>query len=114
MSHTSEKRWPYINEQVSRFAADMMRVSNEAEEAYQQFQEIYAYAGGTLQAMADLLYQDINGNPVPITDTATPAQVDTVTDAGAAMTKLHELWQAINNVAALVQEDRATALRRMI
>lgn len=114
MSHTSAKRWDYIEQRVGLYCAAMVKNLAEAEEAYQQFQEIYVYAGATDQGMADLLFQDVNnitdGN---IADTATSEQVAMVNDAKEAMIALHQLWQTANNVAMNAQ-DRMTDLRRMI
>jgi len=109
MSHTSAKRWPYIEQKVGDFCTNMVAVLNESEEAYQQFQEIYIYAGGTDQGMADLLFQDINGLGV----SATAEQLAMVADTKAAMIALHQLWQTANNTAMDAQ-DRITDLRRMI
>lgn len=112
MSHSSQLRWQNAAQDVTTSAAQTLRAIVDAEEIYQDLLEAYNYAGGSDQAFADLLFQDDNGNPDPITDTATAAQVAIVTDLRLAIQSLHELYQAMNNVA-VAQEDRAARLRRM-
>ena len=120
MAHTSAKRWlrttnqPGVEERISTFCSQFIDVVNSAEEAYQQFQELYQFVGSTDQALADLLFQDTNGNPDPITDTATAEQVAKAADANAAMIALHEIYQASSGEAAITQSDRLSDLRRMV
>lgn len=112
MAHTSAKRWPQSEQLISNFCYEFIGIVNNAEEAYQQFQELYDYVGGTDQALADLLFQDENGSGAP--GTATPEQVAKAADAKAAMVALHQLFQAASGEAAATQEDRLALLRRMV
>jgi len=105
MAHTSEKRWNNINNTVGDLSSSLIDYLNKSEEIYQQLLELWSFAGGTDQAVADLLFQDTD---IP----ATAEQVVMAQDAKAAVTSLHELWQAANNVA-VGQEDRMDKLRRM-
>jgi len=118
--HTSEKRWDDIAvgnkryQGISRRASDsvnsLITTLNGVEEAYQQMQEIYTYAGGTDQLLADLLFtEDIaeRGDSV-----ANAAEVAKATDLVAAMSAAHQIYQAADNVA-VTQSDRFSALRRM-
>ena len=52
MSHSSEKRWAEVGTRVGDLSGDMIRSLNQAEEGYQQMQEIYTYAGGTATDLA--------------------------------------------------------------
>ena len=118
MSHTSAKRWPFIEQEVSNISAELVGVLGRGEERFQQFEEIFAFAGGTDQSMADMLYQDINAvaveaNAGDISGTATPDQVSTVTDSRAAMTSMHQLYDGANN-NPMTTADRFTDFRRMI
>ncbi len=112
MSHSSEKRWSEVSSKVSNFSFELVNILNQAEEAYQQMQEIYTYAGGTASDLAALLFkEEIEAAGSPFTPTQ--EQIDKATDAIAAMTAAHQLYQAANNVA-VTQADRMTDLRRMI
>ena len=114
MAHSSELRWSDAAQEVGTIAAQTLSSLNTAEEIYQELFEAYTYAGGTDQAFADMLFQDINGivEPTPITDTASAAQVSLVADLRVAIQALHTLYQGMNNVL-IAQEDRAASLRRM-
>jgi hypothetical protein len=114
MAHTSTKRWVEVEAKITQYAHMTIDTLNQAEEAYQQFQEVYVYAGSTDQGLADLLFQDTNGydsagDPNP----ATAEQVAMATDAKNAMVALHQIYQATNN-EAVTQDDRFTKLRRMV
>jgi len=102
MAHTSEKRWEDINHSIGNISGEMLEVLMKGEETYQQLLELWAFAGGTDQAVADLLFNT----------TADATQVIMVSDAKAALTSIHELWQAANNVV-VSQENRSDKLRRM-
>jgi len=58
MSHSSEKRWEEVSIQVSEAATKMVDGLLEVESKYQDLLELYSYAGGTPQAMADLLFKE--------------------------------------------------------
>lgn len=112
MAHSSELRWQGAADAVASQAFQTLRALNDAEQTYQDLLEAYTYAGGTDQAFADLLFQEVNGNPDPIADTATAEQVALVADLSLAIQALHELYQAADN-QVVAQEDRLTQLRRM-
>ena len=70
-SHTSEKRWrdkmfetPQgrqgigVSGEVSSVCKGLRDSLIEAEEAYQQLQELYAYVGSTAQLLADQLFAE--------------------------------------------------------
>lgn len=58
MSHTSEKRWPYIVGVAEEAATKMVNVLLEAESIYQELLELYAFVGNDAQALADQLFFD--------------------------------------------------------
>lgn len=111
MSHSSEKRWAGVSADISGFSRELLNILNSAEEGYQQMQEVYTYAGGTATDLAALLFkEDIEARAE---STPNQEEIDKATDAIAAMTAAHQLYQAANNIA-VTQEDRMTDLRRMI
>ena len=63
--------------------------------------------------MADLLFQDINGRPDPITGTATPEQVAKLADARETMQGIHQLYLAAEG-NDITPSNIFDALRRMI
>lgn len=112
MAHSSELRWEAAQQIIATAAYSVLQGLNNAEEAYQELFEVYQYAGGTDQLMADQLFQDINGALEPPVAVATPEQVALVTDLRQAIQALHDLYLAANNTA-VATEDRAALLRRM-
>ena len=120
MAHTSEKRWSGTSEAITVFSTNLRDSLTLGEEAYQQLQELFAYAGSTSQLLADqLFFEDWNARAaaavspeVPETQ-ASAAEVAKTQDAIDAMTAIHQLYQAANNVA-VTQADRLSDLRRMI
>ena len=56
MSHTSEKRWSGVSARASSEAEALVSVLNNAEEAYQQMQEMYVYSGSSAADLAELLF----------------------------------------------------------
>ena len=127
--HTSEKRWRSnqtndsgtgVSILVSTAAETVISALSQAEIQYQDLLELYAYAGGTAQLLADQLFyenwsvreSDPIGNPGVLDTQANAAEVSKATDLIDAVTAMHELYQAANNVA-VVQEDRFAQLRRM-
>lgn len=127
--HTSEKRWRSnqgqdsgagVSEIVKTSCIMALDSLSQAEIMYQDMLELYQYAGGTAQLLADqLFYEDWSvresdpiGNPGVLDTEANAAEVAKTTDLIAAATALHELYQAMTNVA-VTQSDRAAALRRM-
>lgn len=114
MAHTSTKRWTEIEERVSYYSKTAIEVLNDAEEAYQQFQEIFTYAGGTDQDLANLLFADRNGfDSAGDPNISTAAELALVVDAKNAMIAMHQIFEAANN-GTVTQDDRLTKLRRMV
>lgn len=111
MSHSSEKTWSEISGQVSAAAQNVRDHLQHGEELYQRLQEVYSFAGGTAQALADqLFFADWNSRSEL---QASAEEVAMTQDAIDAMTAIHELYQAATNIA-VTQSDRLTELRRMI
>jgi len=127
--HSSEKRWRNnmnqdsgvgVSTLISTSCETVLRGLEEAESLYQELLEIYQYAGGTAQLLADqLFYEDWSvresdpiGNPGVLDTQANAVEVEKAQAAIDAVTALHELYQAANNVA-VAQADRASELRRM-
>ena len=121
--HTSEKRWDTtkigpgviyegISGKGSKISGDLVVMLHTVEEAYQEMQEIYTYAGGTNADLAELLFkEDIAARSSP-ENVASQEEIDKATDLVNAMTAAHQLYQAANNVA-VTQADRFSSLRRM-
>ena len=127
--HTSEKRWRNnqnndsgtgISILVNQAAGVVINGLTDAETMYQDLQELYAFVGGTAQLLADQLFledwegreSDPIGNPGVLDTEANAAEVAKATDLVNAVTAMHELYQAANNVI-VSQEDRFAQLRRM-
>ena len=127
--HTSEKRWRSgqgtstsegVSELVSGSCEQMTRSLSLAEDTYIELLELFQYAGGTAQLLADqLFYEDWDkresdpiGNPGVYDTQANALEVEKAQAAIDAMAALHELYQAANNVA-VTQSDRMAAIRRM-
>ena len=113
MAHTSEKRWAGVSGQASVEAVQVLETLNRAEEAYQQMQEIYVYAGGTAADLAELLFKEEIAARSSPDNVASTEEIDKATDLVNAMTAAHQLYQAANNIA-VAQSDRMTDLRRMV
>lgn len=128
-AHTSEKRWyrnqnPQGNEsiadQVQRISKNVLTALQEGEQAFEEMLELNAFAGGTTQLLADQLFlekwtgreSDPEGSPGVFDTEANALEVSMVADATAAVTSIHELYQAMTNTA-VAQEDRIADLRRM-
>lgn len=128
-AHTSEKRWyrnqnPEGNEsvatQVQAISKNILSALNEGEEAFQEMNEMNTFAGGTPQLLADQLFlekwtgreSDPVGAPGVLDTQANATELGMVTDAIAAVTSVHELYQALTNVL-VTQQDRLADLRRM-
>ena len=103
MAHTSETRWGEVSKHIADVSNSFLDSITKSEALYQDLLELWAYAGGSDQAVADLLF---NADP------ANATQVQMAADAKAAMLALHELYEAANNIA-ITQDDRVAALRRM-
>lgn len=103
MAHSSEMTWSDAAGRVALSAQSTMAALQAAEEIYQDLFEVYNYTGATDQSMANQLFE---------VTTADSTQVAKVTDLRLAITALHELYQAMTNVA-ISQADRTAPLRRM-
>ena len=127
--HSSEKRWKSnqtnnsgtgVSVLVNNAAESVIIALTQAETMYQDLLELYAYAGNTAQLLADQLFfeewsvreSDPIGNPGVLDTQANAAEVEKATDLINAVTAMHELYQAANNVVT-TQEDRFAQLRRM-
>ena len=125
--HTSEKRWRTnqgsqqgVSEIVSGSCEQIITALNTSEAAYDELLELYQYCGGTTQGLADQLFyedwvsreSDPIGNPGVLDTEANALEVEKAQAAIDATTAMHELYQAMTNVA-VVQEDRIAVLRRM-
>lgn len=137
--HSSEKRWRNnqnadsgagISVQVSTAAEQLIGALVSAEALYDELLELYQQAntpgGGspdlsaTAQGLANQLFyedwvdreSDPIGNPGVLDTEANANEVQKATDLINAVTSMHELYQAANNVS-VAQEDRFAQLRRM-
>lgn len=103
--HTSEKRWPDVSRNVNEKARLLLESLVFGKEIFDQLNELWTFAGGTDQQVADLLFQDVNAGNSPAT--ATADQVQMVADAKAAM-------QVINAIHATADGNGdLDKLRRM-
>lgn len=122
--HSSEKRWDKnqfgdvgVGQQVRDAANRVVGALADAEELYQDLLELWQFAGGTDQLMADQLFLEVwsartSGSPPAPETQANAAEVLRVADARAAMQAIHDLYEAMTNVA-VTQQDRIAVLRRM-
>ncbi len=125
--HTSEKRWDSnvfgdsgIGVLVRDASVSAVDKLTAAENLYQDLVELWDFAGGTDQGVADQLFFEIwsvrvsdpIGNPGVVDIQANSVEVDMVKDAKAAALAFHELYLALTNVA-VTTKDRVTTLRRM-
>jgi len=127
--HTSEKRWRSnqnndagvgVSELVTESCNGVINGLEEAETKYLDMLELYTYVGATAQLLADQLFyedwvsreSDPIGNPGVLDTQANAAEVAKATDLINAVTAMHEIYQAANNVVT-TQEDRFAQLRRM-
>ncbi len=125
--HTSEKRWDrnkfadegigaIVRQSVSEVLSSLVR----GEDIYQDLQELWLFAGGTDQDVANQLFFDIwsvrvsdpIGNPGVVDTEANSVEVDIVGDAKAAMLAIHELYEALTNQVTATK-DRIATIRRM-
>lgn len=125
--HSSEKLWDGNNfgdigvgETVKNACIQVLSSLNLSEESYQDLLELWSFAGGSDQLVANQLFFDIwsvrvsdpVGAPGIVDTQANPQEVGKVADAKAAMLALHQLYEALTNVA-VAQSDRVSVLRRM-
>ncbi len=125
--HTVEKRWDQnrfadagIGQLVRDAAVNTVEHLTSSENLYQDLVELWAFAGGTDQAVANQLFFEIwstrvsdpIGNPGVLDTEANSVEVAVVSDAKAAMLATHELYEAMTNQVT-VTKDRIATLRRM-
>lgn len=134
--HTSEKRWrtgqfqtggpgqPGNGQQgvsllVSNLCTEMLKVLTTSRAAHLELLEMFQFAGGTIQLLADqLFYEDWStrlanpGIPGVYETEANAEEVQKVQDMSDAVTALNEIHQCADNVA-VPAEDRYAQLRRM-
>ena len=88
---TGEKRWRHgmntedpsggVSETVKELSLGMVKALNDSETAFAEMQELYTYAGGTIQDLANLLFkEDIEARKSPGTNAQ--LTVDINTDGG--------------------------------
>lgn len=102
MPHSRNVRWDSIESVLTEQATAVVKAVEAAESAYQDLQELYAFAGGTAQLLANQLYEM---NP------ATADEVATVQDAIDSALALHELYLAMTG-GTVAADDRLATLRR--
>jgi hypothetical protein len=100
--HSKALNWTQVETVVEQHCRETLRVLALGELAYQDLLEAFAANGGTDQLFADVLFET----------TATADQVAMVTDAKNAMIAIHELTNALNNIAVSAS-NRDQALFRM-
>jgi hypothetical protein len=111
MSHSSQKRWPDINDQVSGVSEKLLNTLNEANETFLQLLEVWEYSGGTDASFANLLFKDEISERDPPVHTA--EELAKVIDAKEALVAARELYLAATNQTITVA-NRLQKLRRMI
>jgi len=93
---TGEKRWRNnmnrnapdtgVSETVKRISAKMIEALNESEAEYAELQELYLYAGGTVQDLANLLFtEDIAARTTPGTNAELTVDVTTGAISGVTI-----------------------------
>ena len=112
MAHSSEMTWRQASEKVAMSSEMILRSLTDAEDIYLELNEVYNYAGGSDQLLADLLFtEEIQIRGVSPFE-ANAEEVAKIVDLKAAIQALHQLYECLNNVVT-TQADRATLLRRM-
>jgi len=106
--HSSEKRWEDISSIVHNRSKTLLDVIMDGEEEYEDLLEVFQFAGGTNQLLADQLFIDINEGVTP----ADSVQVAMVADLSTAMLSVHEMFLAMTN-GVVGTSNRAADFRRM-
>lgn len=137
MPHSSEKRWRDnqtqfsgrgVANEVSQICERLILELTNAEALYNELLELYQYAGSlgspnlasTAQGLANQLFyedwvtreSDPIGNPGVLDTEANAEEVAKAQDLINAVTAMHQLYQAADNVS-VTQADRFASLRRM-
>ena len=128
--HTSEKRWRSnqnpvdtgargVSDLAQELCVTMIQALDAAKTGFAELQEIYAFAGGTVQLLADqLFYEDWSTRladpqvPDVFETQANAIEVAKTQDLFDAITALNEIYSAADN-GVVAQEDRLAQLRRM-
>jgi hypothetical protein len=102
MPHPREMKFEETTRAVSRTCRQGAEFLRNAAAQAEELEDAYTYAGGSNQALADML----------VRGTATAEQVAVVADARAAMQVFADVWSMANG-GAVAQEDRVALVRRM-
>ena len=117
--HTSEWRWDSdvvnqgdagVHRLVSGLSGSVKSGLITGEDAYQELLELHAFAGGTTQLLADQLFKEVI--EARSETVANAEEVAKTQDSIDAMLAIHEVYEALTNVA-VSQSDRMAPLRRM-
>lgn len=127
-AHTSEKRWyrnqnpngnQSVADEVQSATLNVRSALDAAEVMFGEMQELFTFAGGTIQLLADQLFFEkwstrlVDPQVPDVFETqANAVELGMTQDAFDAVTAMHELYQAMTNVV-VAQEDRLAQLRRM-
>ena len=118
--HTSEKRWRRnqnpvfgnvgVSELVSDLCTQMIAALDNSKTAFNELQELFNFAGGTVQLLADQLFKE-DWEDRSETE-ANTEEVAKTQDLFNAVTALNEMYGAADNQVTTT-EDRFSQLRRM-
>jgi len=120
--HTGEKRWRRnqnpifgnagVSEQVSDLCRNMIATLDASKTAFNELQELFSFAGGTVQLLADQLFKEDWEARLPAETEANAEELAKAQDLFDAVTALNEIYGAANNQATTT-EDRFSQMRRM-
>ena len=106
--HTSEKRWNDVSTSVNQKAATLLESLVTGKEIFEQLEELWTFAGGTDQAVADQLFADdiaaLGYSPA----VADADMVQKVSDAKAAMQVINNLYATADTAGDLDKLRRMT------
>jgi len=108
--HSSELRWGDVKGVVSGQANRIKEALIQGEESYRELVELYQYAGGTAQLLANQLFEEDIAFRQETEANASEVQI--AQDAIDAMTAIHDLYEAATN-QTVAAEDRLAKLRRV-
>jgi hypothetical protein len=93
--HTSELRWPAVQQNVSDVAVDLIGAIQRGEERYQELLEAYNYAGATATGFAELLfYGTTDGSNIP-----SAGEIERAGDIRDAMVAAHAVFTGVDFAA---------------
>lgn len=128
--HTSEKRWRRnqnsvfgnagVSELVQQLCQNMIAALDASKTAFLEMQELFNFAGGTVQTLANQLFKedwetrvsDPEGAPGVFDIQANAQELGKAQDLFDAVTALNDLHGAASNQVTTT-EDRFAQLRRM-